>query len=476
MQGKRGDGSAVNLSFTVGASDTLQTLVTKINDATSGFGAGTRTATASISNGQIVLNDNTSGDSQLALSLSATRVSDGSTVSLGRQLVSTVGRQREVVAGTNAQVRVDGVVVSRAGNTISDALNGVTLTVQQAEVGTTVDLNVGRDTDALSAKVKAVADAYNALVKFRADQQGDGKPLKNNPTLRSSIATLTSQLLSNVSGLSGSLTRPGSVGLALQSDGSLKLDDAAFKAALSSNFSDVVSLFTTSGTSTNSQLSYWTSSYKTLPGSYAVNITAAASTPTVSGSGFSGTYVDDGTPDTFSITDGISGVTGNISLSNGDTTDTIVTKLNSLFSTSKMALTATKNGNDLVISGTRFGTASSFTVAYTAGGTDGTAQLGIGAGSFVGTDVAGTIGGVTAVGTGRCLRRRRRSSATLSTDLRSPIRAPRPAPWAISTSRSAWGGCSTTPRTSSPVRTGRFSSSSNSSKRRSTTSVPVPIL
>ncbi len=212
IQGKRGDGSTVNLSFTVGAGDTLQTLVSKINDATSGFGAGTRTATASISNGQIVLSDNASGDSQLALSLSATRVSDGSTVSLGRQLVSTVGRQREVVAGTDAQVRVDGVVVSRASNTISDALNGVTLNLQQAEVGTTVDLNVGRDTDALSAKVKAVADAYNALVKFRTDQQKDGQPLRNNPTLRSSIASLTSQLLSNVSGLSGSLNRPGSVG------------------------------------------------------------------------------------------------------------------------------------------------------------------------------------------------------------------------------------------------------------------------
>lgn len=403
IQGKRGDGSTVNLSFTVGASDTLQTLVTKINDATSGFGAGTRTATASISNGQIVLSDNATGDSQLALSLSATRVSDGSTVSLGRQLVSTVGRQREVVAGTDASVRVDGVVVSRASNTISDALSGVTLSLQQAEVGTTVSLNIGRDTDALSTKVKAVADAYNALVKFRADQQKDGQPLRNNPTLRNSIASLTSQLLSNVSGLSGTLNRPGSVGLALQADGTLKLDDTVFKAALNSNFADVVSLFTTSGTSANNQISYWTSSYKTLPGSYAVNITAAATTPTVSGSGFSGTYVDDGTPDTLDITDAISGATGSISLANGDTTDTIVTKLNSLFATSKMALSASKNGNDLVITGTRYGSASSFTVAYTPGGADGTAQLGIAANSFAGTDVAGTIGGELATGSGQVL-------------------------------------------------------------------------
>ncbi|MBK6486378.1 MAG: flagellar filament capping protein FliD [Gemmatimonadetes bacterium] len=403
IQGKRGDGSTVALSFAIGAGDTMQSLVNKINDATSGFGAGSRTATASISGGKIVLNDNAAGDSQLSLSLTATRVADGSVVSLGRQLVDTVGRQREVVAGSDSLVRVDGVVVQRSGNTISDALNGVTLNLLQAEVGTTVTLNVNRDADALSTKVKAVADAYNALVKFRAEQQAEGKPLKGNPTLRTSIASLTSQLLSNVGGITGSLNRPGAVGLALQTDGSLKLDESLFKASLASNFADVVSLFTTTGTSANSQLSYWTSTGKTVPGTYAVDITAAATTPTTTGTGFSGVYADDGTPDTLDITDAISGATGSISLANGDSTDTIVGKLNAMFATSKMALTATKNGNELVITGSRYGSASTFTVAYTAGGTDGSAQLGIAAGTFAGTDVAGTIGGVTATGSGQVL-------------------------------------------------------------------------
>ena len=403
VQGQRGDGSVVSLNFVVGAGDTLQTLVNKINDPASGFGAGARTATASVSGGKIVLNDNSAGDSQLSLSLIATRAANGTVVSLGRQLVSTVGRQREVVAGTDAKVRVDGVVVSRATNTISDALNGVTLNLQQAEVGSTVSLNVGRDVEALTGKVKAVSDAYNALVKFRSEQQADGKPLKGNPTLRASIASITGQLLANVAGLSGSFNRAGVSGLALQSDGSLKLDESVFKTALNSNFTDVVSLFTTSGTSANSQLSYWTSTDKTVPGTYAVNITAAATTPTAAGSGFSGTYADDGTADTMTITDAISGATGNISLANGDTIDTIVTKLNSLFATSKMSMTASKSGNDLVLTGSRFGTASTFTVAYTAGGTDATAQLGLAAATSAGTDVAGTIGGVPAVGSGQVL-------------------------------------------------------------------------
>jgi len=403
IQGQRGDGSAVSLSFVVGAGDTMQTLLNKINDPASGFGSGSRTATASLSAGKIVLSDSTTGDSQLSLSLSATRVSDGSLVSFGRQLVSTVGRQREVVAGTDAKVRVDGVVVKRASNTITDALNGVTLNLQQAEVGSTVSLNVERDADALSAKVKGVADAYNALVQFRTSQQADGKPLKGNSTLRQSIASLTGQLLSNVSGLTGTFNRAGAAGLALQSDGTLKLDEAAFKTALTTNFTDIVSLFNTAGTSTNAQLSYWTSTDKTVPGTYAVNITAAATTATVTGTGFSGTYADDATPDTLTITDAISGATGSISLANGDTIDTIVSKLNSLFATSKMSVTASKSGNELVLTGARYGTAATFTVGYTAGGADGSAQLGLAAGTFAGTDVAGTIGGVAATGNGQIL-------------------------------------------------------------------------
>ena len=68
-----------------------------------------------------------------------------------------------------------------------------------------------------------------------------------------------------------------------------------------------------------------------------------------------------------------------------------------------MSLNATKNGNELVITGSRFGAASTFTIAYTAGGTDGSAQLGLAAGVYAGTDVAGTIGGELAIGSGQVL-------------------------------------------------------------------------
>src|SRR6185436_10446689 len=136
-------------------------------------------------------------------------------------------------------------------------------------------------------------------------------------------------------------------------------------------------LFATSGSATSSAVSYFISTDKSVPGTYAVDITAVATTPTVSGTGFSGTYADDATADTFAVTDSATGVTTSIQLANGDTIDAIVARLNAAFSIDKQTITASKNGNDLVLTGAQYGSAATITTAFTAGGTDGTAQLGI---------------------------------------------------------------------------------------------------
>jgi flagellar hook-associated protein 2 len=402
VQGARGDGSAVSVTFTVGASDTVQTLLDKINDATSGFGAGARKATATLSGGRIVVTDAAGGDSQLSLSLTATHAAGGS-VSLGRMSTFTTGRARELVAGTDAKVTIDGVALTRPSNTITDAISGVTLNLLQAEPGTTVDLTVARDGAAIKSSVQAVATAYNALVKFVSDQRASGQPLANSSPLRAAMSSITNTLLTAVPGATGVYTRTTMAGLSLQKDGTLALDAATFDAALTTNYADVLRLFQTSGTATNSEVSFGFSTDKTQAGTYAVNITTAAQTARVAGTGFSGTYADDGTPDTMTITDATSGASGSIQLANGDTTSTIVDRLNAMFAANKMNVAASVNGNDVVIEGTQCGALAKVTVAYTAGGADGSAQLGIAVGDYAGVDVQGTIGGLPAIGSGRSL-------------------------------------------------------------------------
>lgn len=402
VQGTRGDGSAVSLSFTVGAGDTVQTLLDKINDATSGFGAGTRKATASLSGGRIVLTDTTGGDSQLSLSLTATHAAGGS-VSLGRITTLTAGRARELVAGTDAKVTIDGVALTRPTNTITDAINGVTLNLLQAEAGTSIDLTVARDGQSIRGSVEAVAKSYNALVKFMNDQHVSGQPLANSAPLRAAMASITNTLLSPVVGATGDYTRPAVVGLSLQKDGTLALDAATFDAAIAKSYADVARLFQTGGSATSSEVTYGFSTDKSKPGTYAVNITAAATTPSIAGTAFSGTYVDDATADTMTITDSTTGAVGSIQLANGDTTQVIIDKLNSMFAANKMNIAASANGNDVVLAGTQYGSGAKVTVAYADGGTGATGQLGLAAGIYAGVDVQGTIGGLAAIGSGRSL-------------------------------------------------------------------------
>lgn len=402
VQGSRGDGTTVNLSFTVGAGDTLQTLLNQVNSATTGYGSGTRTATATLSSGKLVLTDNTAGDSQLSLAMSVSQPS-GNVVPLGRMSATTVGRQREVVAGADARVAVDGVVLRRSSNTITDALAGVTLNLQQAEVGTVATVQIARDQDAIVKSMTDLTTAYNDLVKFRDDQTKAGSPLFNNPTLRQSMGTLTTAILATVQGATPPFTSASFSGLSLQKDGTLKLDSNVFLAALQNNTVDLTTLLSTGGTSSNGAVSYFLSTDKSVPGTYAVDITSVATTPTVTGAGFSGTYADDATADTMTVTDSSTGASANIQLANGDTTDMIVAKLNAAFAQSKMTVVASKNGNDLVLTGQQYGSNASITTAYTAGGADGSAQLGIAAATVAGTDVAGTIGGLAATGSGQLL-------------------------------------------------------------------------
>jgi flagellar hook-associated protein 2 len=402
VQGTRGDGSAVSLSFIVGGSDTVQSLLDKINDATTGFGSGARKATATLSGGRIELTDATGGDSQLSLSLTATHAAGGN-VSLGRMSTSTTGRSRELVQGTDAKLTIDGVALRRPSNTISDAIGGVTLNVLQAEVGTRVELSVARDGESIRGSVDAVAKAYNALVKFVADQHVRGQPLASSAPLRSAMASLTNTLLAPVAGASGTFTRTAVAGLSLQKDGTLALDAAVFDGALAKSYADVARMFQTGGTATNADVSYGFSTDKTKAGTYAVAITTAPKTASVAGTGFSGVYADDASSDTMTISDATSGSSGSIQLANGDTTELIVNKLNAMFAANKMNVVASMNGTDVVLAGTQYGSAATVTVAYTGGGTDGSAQLGIAAGVFAGADVQGTIGGLPAIGSGRSL-------------------------------------------------------------------------
>lgn len=248
FSGQRGDGSTVNVSFVVGGADTMATLLSKMNDAATGFGSGSRTATASIDpDGKLRLNDNTGGDSRLRLAMSVSPAAGGAAASLlGTFGTETIGRARTMTTGSDAQVRVDGVLITRGTNTISDALDGVTLNLLQAEPGSEVDLTVTRNLESSMTAIKGFAKAYNDIVSFEAGQQLDGQPLQYESTLRRVLGTFTQALRTTVAD-GGTYDRGTRAGFTLTRSGSIELDEAKLRGLLGTNLSNMQALFGSTG-------------------------------------------------------------------------------------------------------------------------------------------------------------------------------------------------------------------------------------
>jgi len=170
---------------------------------------------------------------------------------------STPPTLTETQTAKMATFSVDGINVTKPTNTITDVIPGVTFTLLQgppdgSPVGTTSNfsLSVNNDTDAVKKKINDFVTGYNAVM-FELKGQSDynsttkkGGTLSGDSTLRTIQSQLQNILTTQVSGGTGAYTILSSVGIATQQDGSLKVDDTKLSAALSSNFNDVVDLFT----------------------------------------------------------------------------------------------------------------------------------------------------------------------------------------------------------------------------------------
>ena len=192
-------------------------------------------------------------DAHLVLSAVKSGTAAGFTVAdasgTSPSLVSTLGLGAPTVAAQDAKLTVDGVAVTRASNTVGDAISGVTLSL--SAVGDS-NITLTRQPDKAQATVQSFVDGYNVVEKFIQQQntiQSDGTwpPLHNDPTLRNAQSQLASMTLTAgaaSNGVASDLGTLASVGVSLQKDGTLKLDATTFQTALSGRLADVSALFT----------------------------------------------------------------------------------------------------------------------------------------------------------------------------------------------------------------------------------------
>ena len=157
----------------------------------------------------------------------------------------------QTAAAQDAQLKVNGIAVTKTSNTVSDVVPGVTLTLKKTNTGSPTSLSVAYDTEAVTTAVKGFVDAYNKVDKSIKDISSYDASTKKAGTLyndsaaRSIRGQMRGVVTSALSGGTG-LTRLNQIGIEMQVDGKLKLNSDKLKTAMTTQFDKLPALFATS--------------------------------------------------------------------------------------------------------------------------------------------------------------------------------------------------------------------------------------
>jgi len=225
-----------------GSNNTLQGIRDAINSANVGVTAN-------------IVNDGSGTPYRLTLSSNATGLSNSMQISVtGDTALSDLlnydpngaMNMAQTAAALDASLIIDGISVSKSSNTVSDVIDGVTLSLLK-ETTTAETIEVKRDTAAVKTAVEGFAKAYSDLNKTITDLTAYNTTTRKAAALQgdSVIRGIQAQLR-NIMGSSvatgGTLTTLSQIGLSPQKDGSLTVDSTKLAAALDNNFGDFSAL------------------------------------------------------------------------------------------------------------------------------------------------------------------------------------------------------------------------------------------
>ena len=393
-------GSGATTSITIDASNNT---LRGVRDAINSSGAD---VTASI------VNDGAASPWRLVLTAKSTGAAN--TIAITNTLApgefkTALDNRSETQAALSAVLTVDGIAVTSATNTVSDAVAGVTLNLSKAGAST---VTVARNTASAQSAVQAFVKAYNDVNKTLGEMTGYDAATRRAGAFQGEAMVINLQanmrgaLGGVLEGLQGTITSLSQAGVSFQKDGALALDSVKLAAAFDKDFNAVGNLFAARGSSSNALLSFVAASGETKPGEFHVIITSVASQGAAgAGSAAAASTVIDGTNDALTlIVDGVA--SGALTVTHGtyDATglaNAINTALKSsaAFSASAVTATAGVDSGHLIITSARYGAASSVaTVAGSAAGAAGFNSTEHGSGA----DVAGSVelNGVRSAATG----------------------------------------------------------------------------
>lgn len=218
---------------------TLQGVRDAINKAAQGKGV-TATIVTADDGARLVLSATATGaDNALVIAASG---GDGGLSALAYAPPAAT-TMTQLQAATDAKVKVDGFVRSSASDTIGDMIEGVTLTLTEAEPGTVKQLTVATDPSVLRSAAKSFVSSWNSAINAMASTT------KYDPATKVAAALNGDALVRGVARdlrgqLGDSVADLKALGITIDTNGTLKLDEAAFDAGMAKDPAAAARLFT----------------------------------------------------------------------------------------------------------------------------------------------------------------------------------------------------------------------------------------
>ncbi len=216
----------------------------------------------------------TTGSSNWALMIQGTQTGTTNAVSYsGLTGVPATLTDTSVTTAANASFVVNGTTFSRASNTVTDVIDGITLSLNKASA-TAQTISVGKGTDvsndAINTLIKAYNDVMSTYKTMTANSANSDKPgnFANSPSTLSFINQIKDSFAKGISYTTNGTLKTMSLsalGIDLQRDGTAKFNSASFATASAAGLRDTLALGVTMGyvSSTSNLNTFLTAQVKT---------------------------------------------------------------------------------------------------------------------------------------------------------------------------------------------------------------------
>tara|TARA_R110000851_G_scaffold181511_2_gene330183 strand:+ start:719949 stop:721991 length:2043 start_codon:yes stop_codon:yes gene_type:complete len=400
--------------------DSENNTLTGVRDAINGAKIGVTAVIVNDESGYRLLIGSDDGGEKNSLEISVTDTGDNNDLdSAGLSALSFNGSATnlaQTVAARDALFTVNGLSIRSSENRASGVIEGLDITLKDVTGTSPVTVTVAQDREAVKSAIQSFVSGYNNYISTVNSltaydpETGVAGPLQGDFSARSIASQVRRAITDSAEGFGGSFSSLSELGITTDGDGKLAINSSRFDAALENAFDDIVGVFAAVGRPSDGTIKYITSTAATAVASHDIDITQMATRGQLTASpSFFPLNIDS---ENNSLVLSVNGVTSSEILltqgnyaSGAELADELQARINGDTAlVNAGALVSVQFVNDhFEITSNNYGSFS--TIEVLSVDTNTTAQLGFSTGAGVaGIDVAGTIGGVAASGSGQTLK------------------------------------------------------------------------